>query len=80
MCCWLVAKSYLFCAPMDCNLPGSPVHGILQARLLEWVPILSSERSSGPGIEPVRPMAPALQADSLLLSHQGIVTIYGDKC
>ena len=23
--------------PMDCSLPGSPVHGILQARILEWV-------------------------------------------
>ena len=22
---------------MDCNLPGSPVHGILQARILQWV-------------------------------------------
>ena len=25
--------------PMDCNLPGSSVHGILQARILEWVAI-----------------------------------------
>ena len=23
--------------PMDCSLPGSPVHGIFQARVLEWV-------------------------------------------
>ena len=27
------------CNPMDCSLPGSSVHGILQARLLEWVAI-----------------------------------------
>ena len=27
------------CNPMDCRLPGSPVHGILQARILEWVAI-----------------------------------------
>ena len=27
------------CDPMDCNLPGSSVDGILQARILEWVPI-----------------------------------------
>ena len=26
----------LFCDPMDCSLPGSSVHGIFQARLLEW--------------------------------------------
>ena len=25
------------CDPMDCNPPGSSVHGILQARILEWV-------------------------------------------
>ena len=27
------------CDPMDCSLPGSSVHGILQARILEWVTI-----------------------------------------
>ena len=27
------------CDPMDCNPPGSSVHGILQARVLEWVAI-----------------------------------------
>ena len=26
------------CDPMDCSLPGFSVHGILQARTLEWVP------------------------------------------
>ena len=30
------------CDPMGCNLPGSSVHGILQARILEWVTITSS--------------------------------------
>ena len=35
-----VAKSCLtLCNPMDCNLPGSSVHGILQARIQEWVVI-----------------------------------------
>ena len=29
--------------PMDCSLPGSSVHGILQARVLEWVAISFSE-------------------------------------
>ena len=33
---------------MDCSLPGSPVHGILQARKLEWVPIPFSRGSSQP--------------------------------
>ena len=27
------------CDPMDCSLPGSSVHGILQARIMEWVAI-----------------------------------------
>ena len=36
------------CNPMDCSLPGSSVHGIFQARVLEWVPIAFSE-------EPVTP-------------------------
>ena len=33
---------------MDCSLPGSSAHGILQARTLEWVAILFSRRSSQP--------------------------------
>ena len=31
------------CDPMDCSLPGSSVHGIFQARVLEWVAIAFSE-------------------------------------
>ena len=34
--------------PMDCNLPGSSLHGILQARVLEWVAISFSRGSSPP--------------------------------
>ena len=34
--------------PMDCSPPGSSVHGILQARILEWVAIPSSRGSSQP--------------------------------
>ena len=34
---YLVAQLYLtLCDPMDCSPPGSSVHGILQARILEW--------------------------------------------
>ena len=36
------------CDPMDCSPPGSSVHGILQARILEWVAISSSRGSSQP--------------------------------
>ena len=36
------------CGPMDCSLPGSSIHGIFQARLLEWVAMPSSKESSRP--------------------------------
>ena len=36
------------CDPMDCSPPGSSVHGILQARILEWVAISFSRGSSRP--------------------------------
>ena len=47
---------------MDCSLPGSSIHGIFQARVLEWVAISFSRGSSDPEIEP---RSPALQADAL---------------
>ena len=34
------------CNPVDCNLPGSSIHGILQTRILEWVAISFSRGSS----------------------------------
>ena len=43
----LVAQSCpTLCHPMDCSPPGSSVHGILQARILEWVAISFSRGSS----------------------------------
>ena len=45
----LVAQLYpTLCTPMDCSPPGSSVHGILQARILEWVSIPFSRGSSWP--------------------------------
>ena len=45
----LVTQSYpTLCRPMDCSPPGSSVHGILQARILEWVAIPFSKGSSQP--------------------------------
>ena len=37
---------WLFCGPLDCSPPGSSIHGVLQARILEWVAIPFSRRSS----------------------------------
>ena len=43
----LLAQSCpILCNPTDCSLPGSSVHGILQARILEWVAIYFSRGSS----------------------------------
>ena len=42
-----------FCNPLDCSAPGSSIHGILQARILEWVAISFSKGSFDPGIKPV---------------------------
>ena len=36
------------CNPISCILPGSSIHGILQARILEWVAFPFSRRSSQP--------------------------------
>ena len=53
---------------MDCSPPGSSVHGILQARILEWVAFPFSRGSSQPR-DGTR--SPALQADSLPAEPQG---------
>ena len=47
---------------MGCSPPGSSVDGILQARILEWLPFPYPGDLPDPGIEP---RSPALQADSL---------------
>ena len=52
-----------FCDPVDCSLPVSSVNGILQGRILEWLPFPSPGDRPNPRIEP---RSPLLQADSLL--------------
>ena len=60
----LHAKSLQLCPslwdPVDCSPPGSSVHGILQARILEWVAMPSSRGSSRPRIEALSFTSPAL--------------------
>ena len=66
--CW-ATKSYLTLLRDPPRVPpSSSVHGVSQARLLEWVVIFFSGGSSQPGMEPA---SPALQSDSLPLSHRG---------
>ena len=61
----LVAQS---CPTLCDSPPGSPVHGILQARILEWAAIPFPGDLPDPGIET---RSPALQADSLLTEPSG---------
>ena len=71
---WKLRKSEVaqscptLCDPMDCSPPGSSVHGILQARILEWVAISFSRGSSRPRD---RTQVPALQADALTSEPPG---------
>ena len=66
----LVAQSCLsLCDPMNYSLPGSSVHGIFQARRLEWVAI-SFSRGDLPDSR-VEPGSPALQSDALLSEPSG---------
>ena len=60
------------CDPVDCSLPGSFIHGILQARILEWVAISFSTATQG-----FEPRSPALQADSLPSEPQGKLLCVG---
>ena len=47
-----VAQSCLtLCDPMDCSLLGSSVYGIVQARILEWIPFLSPGALPNPEVE-----------------------------
>ena len=68
--CVLVAQPCLtLCDLMNCNPPGSSLHGILQARILKWVAFHSPGDLPDPGI---KPGLPVLQADFFYhLSYQG---------
>ena len=70
--CSIAQSCPTLCNPMDCGLPDSSVHGMSQARILEWVVISLLQ-----GIFPTQGSNPHFlsllhwQADSLPLSHQG---------
>ena len=59
-----------FCDPMDCSPLGSSIHGILQAKVLEWAAMPSSKGSCQPRdriwVSAIEPRSPSLQLDSLL--------------
>ena len=71
VCANLVQSCLTLCDAMDCSLPGSSVHGSFQARILGWVVMPSSRASSWSRDWNCFSCYPALQADSILLSHLG---------
>ena len=46
--CLVTSVGLTLCDPMDCSLPGSSLHGILQARILGWVAVPLSRGCSQP--------------------------------
>ena len=61
--CLVTQLCATFCDPSDCKLDVT-VHGIFQARILEWIAISFTE-ASDPGIGPEHRVSPELRADSL---------------
>ena len=58
-----------FCNPMDCSLTNSSVHGIFQARILEWVP--TPEDLANPGIKPMSLVSPELTGRFFITAPSG---------
>ena len=77
-CCWQVLSCVcLFVTPGDCSLPGSSVHWILQARILEWVAIPFSR-----GIFPTQgstQVSCLCWTGRLILYHERHLGIYPEK-
>ena len=71
MCLYVCACGQLcltLCNPMDCSPPGCSVHGISQARILEWVAISPPGALPDPGIKPESLVSPALAGSFLTTS------------
>ena len=79
-----VAQSWLtLCDPMDCSPPGSSVHGILQARILEWVSMPSSTGPSWPRDQTTSPESSALAGRVMTAAPPGksqVSISFSKKC
>ena len=70
----LLSHIWLFCNPMDCSPTGSSVHGIFQARILEWLALSYSRGSSQPRDRIcISCVSCAGKVGSLPLHHLGIL-------
>ena len=59
-CAKLLQPCLTLCSPVDCSPPVSSVHGISQARILDWLPFPPPRDVPKPGIKPASLMSPAL--------------------
>ena len=66
-----VQSCLTLCNPIDCSPPGSSLHGIVQQEYWSVLSCIPPGYLPDPGTEPTSPAPSALQADSLLLRHQG---------
>ena len=57
--CSVLQLCPILCDPVDCSPAGSFVHGIIQARILEWIATSFSRDLPNPGTEPVSLESPA---------------------
>ena len=80
---WIIVLSGYVCAqpcltlcnPMDCSPPGSSVHGIFQARKLEWVSISYSRGSSRPRGQTVSLVSPVLAGRFFTTHHLDVSSV-----
>ena len=76
-----VQSCLTLCHAMDCGPPGFSVHGVSQARIVEQSATSPFQRMFlTQGSYPVSCVSSALQADSLLLSHQGSLQFRPYRC
>ena len=75
--CLLMSNSV--CDLMDCSPPGSPVHGLSQTRILDWVSISFSRGSSPPRIKLKSPVSPALASEFFTTAPPGKPTLSPTK-
>ena len=79
-CCCLVSKSCLnVFDPVDCSPPGSSIHGISQARILNRLPFSSPGYLPDLGFEPTSPMSPALAGGLFTTEPTGKLTDWRRK-
>ena len=67
---WLLSPCLTLCDPVDCNPLCSSVYGISQARILEWIAISYSRRSSWPGIKLMSLVSSALEGGCFTIVPQ----------